>query len=289
MSDAAVPAGAVAAVGAPKPSRAGRDLPAAIGVGVGLGALIIASLLLYKPAFAVLAGAACLVGVWEIREALTHKGILAPRLTPMLGAAAMVWAAYNHGALGLVAAWVLTCCAVVLVRGAGRLETAARDVAGGMFAATYPPLLLGFAILLLAPPDGVGRVFTFIITAVCSDIFGYAVGVVLGKHPMAPSVSPKKSWEGFAGSVLGCVIAGSLTVHFFLGYAWWVGAVLGVGVAIAATVGDLMESLIKRDLGIKDMSNLLPGHGGIMDRLDSLVVVAPVVWFVLTQLGGIGS
>jgi phosphatidate cytidylyltransferase len=101
---------------------------------------------------------------------------------------------------------------------------------------------------------------------------------------MAPTISPKKSWEGFGGSVLLCVVSGSLTVHFFLGHAWVIGVALGVGVAIAATVGDLMESLIKRDLGIKDMSHILPGHGGIMDRLDSLVVVAPIVWAVLTLL-----
>jgi phosphatidate cytidylyltransferase len=143
---------------------------------------------------------------------------------------------------------------------------------------------VGFAVLLLAPEDGVGRVFVFLITTVCSDVGGYAAGVLFGKHPMAPTISPKKSWEGFAGSVLLCVVGGSLTVHLLLDHSWVIGIALGVGVAIAATVGDLMESLIKRDLGIKDMSNVLPGHGGIMDRLDSLVVVAPIVWAVLTLL-----
>jgi phosphatidate cytidylyltransferase len=181
-------------------------------------------------------------------------------------------------------AWVLTCLAVVVWRSVGRPEGAARDVLGGIFISTYPTFLVGFAVLLLAPEDGVGRMFVFLITTVCSDVGGYAAGVLFGKHPMAPTISPKKSWEGFAGSVLLCTIGGSITVHLRLDRSWVLGVALGVGVAVAATIGDLMESLIKRDLGIKDMSNVLPGHGGVMDRLDSLVVVAPVVWAVLTLL-----
>ena len=267
-----------------KQSRAGRDLPAAIGVGVGLGILIIASLVLWKESFLVVIVLAIAVGVWEMRGALRHAGVAAPIVPALLGAVGMTWAAYVHGPGALTVAWALTCLAVVLWRGTGRLEGAGRDVLGGIFVATYPTFLVGFAVLLLAPEDGVGRMFVFLITTVCSDVGGYAAGVLLGKHPMAPTISPKKSWEGFAGSVLLCMVGGALTVHFFLDYSWLIGVVLGVGVAIAATVGDLMESLIKRDLGIKDMSHILPGHGGIMDRLDSLVVVVPIVWAVLTLL-----
>jgi phosphatidate cytidylyltransferase len=125
-------------------------------------------------------------------------------------------------------------------------------------------------------------VLVFVIVTVSSDVGGYAAGVLFGKHALAPTISPKKSWEGFAGSVLLCVVAGALTFPVLLGHSWWTGILLGIGVAVSATVGDLMESLIKRDLGVKDMSNLLPGHGGVMDRLDSLIVVAPMVWTVLT-------
>lgn len=267
-----------------KQSRAGRNLPAAIGVGLGLGVLIVSTLLIRKESFVVLVALAVAVGIWELRAALRHAAVQAPLVPPVLGMAAMLWAAYEHGPGGLVVAWALTCLAVVLWRGTGNLDGAGRDVMGGIFVATYPTFLVGFAVLLLAPEDGVGRVFVFLITTVCSDVGGYASGVLFGKHPMAPSISPKKSWEGFAGSVLLCIVGGSLTVHFFLGHAWWIGIALGIGVAVAATVGDLMESLIKRDLGIKDMSNILPGHGGVMDRLDSLVVVAPIVWAVLTLL-----
>ena len=196
----------------------------------------------------------------------------------------MMWAAYVHGPAGLTVAWALTCAVVVIYRAAGRLEGAGRDVLGGVFILTYPTFLVGFGMLLLSEQDGVERMIVLLVTAVCSDVGGYIAGVLFGKHPMAPTISPKKSWEGFAGSVLLCVVSGSLTVHFFLDHSWLIGVALGVGVAVAATVGDLLESLIKRDLGIKDMSHILPGHGGIMDRLDSLVVVAPVVWVVLTLL-----
>jgi len=268
---------------APK-SRAGRDLKAAIGVGVVLGALIIATLLIRKESFLVLMAIAVTVGMWELHVALRNVSVRAPLVPAVIGMVGMTWAAYVHGPAGLVTAWVLTCAGVVIWRGSGGLEGAGRDVLGGIFISTYPPLLVGFAVLLLAAEDGVGRMFVFLITAVCSDIGGYAAGVWLGKHPMAPTISPKKSWEGFAGSVLLCVIAGSLTVYFLLEHPWWIGIALGVAVAIAATIGDLMESLIKRDLGVKDMSNILPGHGGVMDRLDSLVVVVPIVWAVLTLL-----
>ncbi|WP_147063474.1 phosphatidate cytidylyltransferase [Terrabacter aerolatus] len=267
-----------------KQSRAGRNLPAAIGVGVGLGVLIIATLLIRKESFVVLVALAVAVGIWELRAALRNAGVHAPLAPPVVGMVGMLWAAYVHGPAGLVVAWALTCLAVVLWRGTGRLDGAGRDVLGGVFVATYPTFLVGFAVLLLAPEDGVGRMFVFLITTVCSDVGGYAAGVLFGKHPMAPTISPKKSWEGFAGSVLFCVVGGSLTVHLLLDHSWVIGILLGVGVAVAATVGDLMESLIKRDLGIKDMSNVLPGHGGVMDRLDSLVVVAPIVWAVLTLL-----
>ncbi len=138
--------------------------------------------------------------------------------------------------------------------------------------------------LLLAPDDGAWRLFTYIALTVASDIGGYAVGVLAGRHPMAPTISPKKSWEGFAGSVVFCMAVGVACVYFALHGPWWVGLLAGAAAAIGATTGDLIESTIKRDLGIKDMSNILPGHGGLMDRLDSLVITAPIIWAVLAVL-----
>jgi len=160
----------------------------------------------------------------------------------------------------------------------------ARDMAAASFIAAYVPFLIGFAILLCIPDDGKMRVLVTLACVVLSDTGGYATGVFLGKHPMAPSVSPKKSWEGFAGSVFWTALGGALLLYFVFHVPWWHGAILGAAVSVAAVLGDLAESLIKRDLGIKDMSNLLPGHGGLMDRLDSVVFAAPTAFALLTLL-----
>ena len=264
------------------PSRAGRNLPAALGVGLGLAVLVVASLFLRKEGFLVLATAAICVGVWELRDAVAQGRIHVPLVPSIAGALAMMTAAYVGGGQALTVSFGLTCVAVLLWRAVDGLEAAVRDIAGGVFVAAYVPFLASFSILMLAGPDGAWRVFVFILVTVCSDVGGYAVGVVAGRHPMAPSVSPKKSWEGFAGSVAACVLGGALSVSLALHGPWWAGALVGLAAAVTATVGDLTESTVKRDLGIKDMGSILPGHGGLMDRLDSLLLVAPVVWALLT-------
>jgi phosphatidate cytidylyltransferase len=266
------------------PSRAGRNLPAAIGVGLGLGAAIIASLVLRKELMLGIIVAAIGVGVWELRRALDRASIHVPLVPTLVGSISMVLSAYVGGGEALIVTLGLTCVGILLWRIADGVHGAVRDIAGGFFVAVYPAFLAGFAALLLAAPDGARRVVVFILVTVLSDVGGYAFGVLLGKHPMAPSVSPKKSWEGFAGSVLTCVVGGAAAVHYLLDGPWWGGAVLGACAAVAATVGDLTESTLKRDLGIKDMSNVLPGHGGIMDRLDSLVLVAPLSWALLAAV-----
>jgi phosphatidate cytidylyltransferase len=157
-----------------------------------------------------------------------------------------------------------------------------RDWSASVFVAAYVPFLAGFAAMMTAPEDGPARIASFIATTVCSDVGGYVAGVLKGRHPMAPSVSPKKSWEGFAGSAIACMTCGVALVSGVMEIAWWQGLLFGLAVVVAATIGDLGESLIKRDVGIKDMGHLLPGHGGIMDRLDSLLVVAPIAWMLLT-------
>ena len=262
--------------------KAGRNLYAAVGVGVVLGALVLASLFVRKEAFVVLATTAAVVGTWELLRAMAQGNIAPPSIPTLVGAAVIPPVAYVYGPEALAAAVVLTFVAILLWRSVGDVRDSAADVAGGLLTTLYVPTLASFASLLVHPADGPQRIVVFIATTICSDIGGYAVGVVFGKHPMAPTVSPKKSWEGFAGSFVSCILAGSLTVHFLLGGRWWVGALMGCCIVVAATIGDLCESMIKRDLGIKDMSNLIPGHGGLMDRLDSLVIAAPVTWAILT-------
>ncbi|HEX2706047.1 MAG TPA: phosphatidate cytidylyltransferase [Candidatus Lustribacter sp.] len=267
---------------APAPSRAGRNLPAAIGSGLVLGALVVATLFVRKEGFLVLAIVSVSIGVWELVTAFGKGGIHVPLVPSVVGTVSMMTAAYVGGPQALAVTFALTCVAVLVWRRADGVQGAARDVSGGMLVAAYPSMLAGFSALLLAPADGSWRGFVFVLVTVCSDVGGYAVGVTFGKHPMAPSISPKKSWEGFAGSVLLCVASGIVSVVLIFHRQWWVGLLLGLAVAVSATIGDLVESLIKRDLGIKDMSDVIPGHGGLMDRLDSLLVTAPVVWAILT-------
>ena len=280
MNELSTPADA-AEEEAPKTPRAGRDLRAAVGVGLLLAALVVGTLVVDARAFLAVVAAAICYGAWEVRRALTTRDIQVPLIPLLIGAVGMIVSAYLRGAEALVVTFGLTLVGLLVWRVADGLAGAARDLAGSSFVAFYPVFLGGFASLMLAEPDGRQRIIVFIIVTVFSDIGGYAVGVALGKHPMAPSLSPKKSWEGFAGSVVACAAVGSAAMPLILGGAWWAGALLGAGAAVAATLGDLVESSIKRDLGVKDMGTLLPGHGGLMDRLDSLVVVAPVAWALL--------
>ena len=269
----------------PSPSRAGRNLPAAIAVGVGLGALILGSLFWQKVLFAVLVLATVLVAVDEMIKALRAGGAVIPRIPLFAGTAAMLLAAYFWGPMALLIALALTVLATIWWRMPGGSVGFVRDASAGVFLIGYVPLLAGFAILLVQPEsDGPQRVLTFFLVVVASDVGGYAAGVLFGKHPMAPTISPKKSWEGFAGSTLACIGAGIGSVVWLLDGDWWAGAIVGAIAVLTATVGDLGESMIKRDLGIKDMSNLLPGHGGVMDRLDSLLATAPAVWLLLHLL-----
>lgn len=263
-------------------SRAGRNLPLAIGTGVTLAALAVGLLLIHPVAFLVLVCVAAVIAVWEMRQALAEGGLYAPFVPVAVGAVSLVVAGYLRGAEALVFAATLTMIAILIWRVADGLTGALRDVGAGGLVLLYPCFLVGFAALMLAEPQGRWRIFVFILITVFSDIGGYAVGVLFGKHPMAPKLSPKKSWEGLAGSVLCCALVGGVAVPLvFETGLWWQGAILGALIAPVATIGDLIESSLKRNLGIKDMSNILPGHGGLMDRLDSLVLVVPLAWFAL--------
>ncbi|HSE10139.1 MAG TPA: phosphatidate cytidylyltransferase [Nocardioidaceae bacterium] len=268
--------------GAPAPTgRAGRNLPAAIASAVVLLALIGGSLLFWKPAFVGLVLAAILLGMWELKQAFAEKEIALPFEPLVAGAVVMLVGGYIWGAPALVTALAVTALGSMLWRLRGGVAGFVRDATAGVFTAVYVPFLAGFVLLLLKPDDGPLRVVTFILVTIASDIGGYFVGILAGKHPMAPVISPKKSWEGFAGSAAFCVVAGWLTVVYLLDGDWWVGVVLGLITVVMATLGDLCESVIKRDLGIKDMSATIPGHGGVMDRLDSLLATVAPTWLLL--------
>lgn len=266
--------------------RAGRDLPVAIAVGLVLGLVVTVPLFVYRPVFVGVVIVAVCYACVEVRTVLRDAAGRRVPLVPLLvGTIATYVAAYQRGSQGLAVGVLLTALAAVGWRLCQRGEPARlrADLSASLWAAGYVVLLTGFAILLTAPSDGPRRVTTFIATVACSDVGGYAVGVLIGRHPMAPIVSPKKSWEGFGGSALACLLAGGIFLVTLFHRPLWEGVVFGLAVAVTATVGDLGASLIKRDLGVKDWGRLLPGHGGLMDRLDSLLATAPVAYLLLSH------
>jgi phosphatidate cytidylyltransferase len=266
----------------PAASRAGRDLPAAIGVGVGLGAIIVASLFVYRPSFAVLVGIVICYGSYEITRAFASADIR-PALVPILvGDVAILVAAWTRGPNGLVVALLITACGVLVWRLGDGAAGYLRDVSASMLILAYVPALAAFAVLSVHPPDGAARIIAFVATVVCSDTGGYATGVLFGRHPLAPIVSKAKTWEGFAGSVLFCSASGVLFFTLTFHQVWWRGLLFGLAIVVTATLGDLGESMIKRNIGVKDMGRLLPGHGGIMDRLDSLLPCAAIGYLLLS-------
>ena len=269
---------------AKNPGRAGRDLPVAIASGLVLAGAIVLSLAFWDPAFMFIVGAAVVVAIWEMHQGLKTRGIDIPQEPLMLGGVVMVGVAYVFGAPALVTATAVTALATMLWLLRRGVDGYVQNATASVFTLIYIPFLGSFVALLLAEDEGTKAILTFIIVTAASDIGGYAAGVLFGKHPMAPVISPKKSWEGFAGSAIACVAAGYVLVVYLLEGDWWVGVALGVIAVVMATLGDLCESVMKRDLGIKDMSQIVPGHGGLMDRLDSLLATAPPIWLLLHYL-----
>ncbi|WP_262281396.1 phosphatidate cytidylyltransferase [Micromonospora sp. MA102] len=266
----------------PKASRAGRNLPAAIGVGLALGAAIVVPLFFYLPAFLAVIAAAVAIGSWEMARAVRRSGAHPPLVPLVAGGVITVGLAWFAGPDALCLGLLVTVLGTMIWRlgdGPGNYQ---RDLTAATLIAVYVPFLGGFvAMLAAAPDDGHLRVLVTLVAVVLSDTGGYAAGVAFGKHPMAPTISPKKSWEGFAGSVIAAAAGSALLLWLLLDVAPWWGALFGMAISGAAVLGDLAESMIKRDLGVKDMSNLLPGHGGLMDRLDSILFAVPTAYLLL--------
>jgi phosphatidate cytidylyltransferase len=261
--------------------RTGRNLPAAIGVGLLMGGLVVLTLFWVKATFLLYVGIILAVALWELSHALQSRDVHLPLVPIVAGGVAMVTLAYWLQARWALGALGLTGIAVLGWRLRGGADGYVRDVTAGIFTLLYLPLAAVFVALMLAEPDGSRRAFIFVVLTVCSDTGAYLAGILIGKHPMVPSISPKKTWEGLGGGAVLCLATGAVMVPGLLGGHVWQGLLLGAAAVAVASLGDLVESMIKRDLQIKDMGHLLPGHGGIMDRLDSLVVMAPVVWLLL--------
>jgi phosphatidate cytidylyltransferase len=274
-------------------ARTGRNLIAAVLIGLALGLAMLFSLIVIKELFMLVAGALIAFTAFELASALRFAGHNVPRLPTVIAALATVPAAFYLGADGK---WLVTLAGVALValwRVAELIRPSHRvtgrallsDVAAGTLVQVYVPFLASFAVLLAAQDGGQWWTLAFLITIISIDTGAYASGLLLGRHPMAPRISPKKTWEGFAGSAVVAVVAGVLLAIFMIDQPWWVGVIFGLTMVFTGTVGDLTESLIKRDLGIKDISTWLPGHGGFLDRLDSILpsaAAAYILFYIFT-------
>ena len=275
----------------------GRSLSKSVAVGLLLAAIFLSSLLIYKELFIVLLSVATAIGAWELSTALREKNWYVPRVPAVVGSVLIMPATYFGGpsiqwlaSLAIVAALIVWRTVHLLFerRKANfqTLQRSVRDFGAAAFLVIYLPLTLSFAMLLLRRDDGQLWVVAFVTTVALIDSAGYLFGRVFGKNKLAPDVSPKKTWEGLAASIIFGPTSAVLFIVLVLGGEWWVGIIFAALLILAAVFGDLAESLIKRDLGIKDMSTWLPGHGGMMDRLDSLLPASLMTYLVMVVFFG---
>ena len=265
--------------------RAGRKLLPSIAVGITILALVVISLSYFdRILFVALALAFVYRGIWEMNRALSRADISI--CSSLYFTSNVIFlAAWFEGIAGIAVATALTIpltLIAILTRG---VKDFVRNAFASVFTLAYIPFLASFLLVMAEEDDGLRRIMTLVVLVACNDTFGYIFGVLIGRHRIAPSISPKKSWEGLIGSVIFTALGGSLMFSTYFDQSWWVGALVGLGAVITATSGDFIESAIKRDLDLKDMGALLPGHGGVLDRLDSVLLTAPFIWAILNLIG----
>ncbi|WP_237224539.1 phosphatidate cytidylyltransferase [Rothia nasisuis] len=271
----------------PRASKAGRNLPAAITVGLVLGALLAVGLFFIPLVLVLLAAAAASVGTWEVCHGLNQKrGMGIPVIPAVTTALIMPFTAYYGGGQWLIFTVVASILLLIGWRLVGERDGMIMSIMGSIFVMSWVPFMISLALMLYREPSGAGKVFMILLMAIGNDTWGYLAGVRWGKTPMAPKISPKKTWEGFAGSMVGSILVGTIC-SLFIGEPWWHGLIVAIFLVIASTAGDLGESMVKREIGIKDMSNILPGHGGVMDRLDSIVFAIAIGYVIFSVLGAL--
>ena len=261
--------------------RAGRKLFPSIIVSLSLIALIWFALAYHREIFAVVVAVAVVLGIHEIVRAFNVRGVYLSRMALIAASLVLSFATWNGGVAGLAVATAIALPLLLIQLLTRGPEGFVASATASVFSLLYLPFLGGFLILLARPSTGLERVMTFVVLVACNDTFGYIVGVLIGRHPLAPKISPKKSWEGLIGSLIFTVLGGALAFHYIMEMDWWIGAIVGLMIVVTATCGDLIESAMKRDLALKDMGSLLPGHGGVLDRIDSVLISAPALWLAL--------
>ena len=275
-------------------ARAGRNLVLATLIGLGLGLAMLFSLIVVKELFVLFGAAVIAFTVFELVHAFRRAGRAIDVWPALIGGVGIVVSGYFFDPASRWAVLVGVIVFIVVWRLVAQMAhptprsilDVVRDLSAAVFVQVYVSFLGSFAIVLVRQPEGQWWTLAFLIIVIAVDVGAYASGLNFGKHPMAPLISPKKTWEGLAGAAVAAVIAGILLAIFMLNSPWWVGLILGLALLGTATMGDLTESLIKRDLGIKDMSSWLPGHGGFLDRLDSILPSAPIAFALYLLFSG---
>ena len=262
-------------------AKAGRKLLPSIFVGLSLVALVWLSLAYARILFAVLIAVVISLGIRELVRAFAAANIEVSSVSLNLATIGLIYATWIDGVEGLVVGTAIAFPVLLALQLRKGPHDFVRSATATTFGLIYLPFLAGFLILLGQPSDGLARVMTFVILVGCNDTFGYLVGVLIGRHPLVPTISPKKTWEGLIGSVIFTPLGGALCFHYIFELQWWIGIVVGLMIVFTATSGDLIESAMKRDLSLKDMGSILPGHGGMLDRLDSVLLSAPALYLAL--------
>ena len=261
--------------------RAGRKLFTSLFIALILLAIIFTSMALLPVAFALVVALAFAISIHELIGAYRGSGIYPPGSLLIVSGLSLYGVAWWQGSKGLLLA--LPIAAIInlvwlLKKGPGEFASRASAT---LLTLVYLGFLPSFIFLLARDSDGFALISVLVILVGVNDTFAYIAGVLLGRHKMAPLLSPKKSWEGFFGGLVATLGASAIAFHYLLERSWWVGALMGFVGVLAATFGDLIESAFKRDFGVKDMSSFLPGHGGMLDRLDSATITAPALWIFL--------
>jgi len=262
-------------------AKAGRKLGPSILVSLAILAVVFLSISFAPPIFAILAWIAILLAGRELTRAYKAGGIELPANAISVAITLLLAAAWFGRVSGLAVSIAIAIPCVLVYMLLRDPKDFVRKSTAAAFAIFYLAFLGGFILLLAHDKDGLARIFTLVVLVSCNDTFAYISGVLFGKHPLAPQISPKKTWEGLIGSVVATTIGSALVFQYSLDHNWWIGAGIGLVAVVTATCGDLIESAVKRDLSIKDMGTMLPGHGGILDRIDSVLFTGPAVWFAL--------
>jgi len=262
-------------------ARAGRKLGPSILVSLAILAVVFLTISFVPPLFAIFAWIAIMLAGRELTKAYRAGGIDLPDNAISIAITILLAAAWFGRVSGLAVAIAIAIPCVLVYILLRDPKDFVRKSTAAAFAIFYLAFLGGFILLLAHDKDGLARIFTLVVLVSCNDTFAYLFGVLIGRHPLAPQISPKKTWEGLIGSIIATTIGSALVFQYALGHTWWIGAGIGLVAVVTATCGDLIESAVKRDLSIKDMGTILPGHGGILDRIDSVLFTGPAVWFAL--------